>query len=82
MDSISIGCTKIITMKYTIENMKQPLTFMLDDRKTISINGYAFIDECGGTIIIVYGEGYRDSMSKYLTEDGDALNLKYVVVNL
>ena len=69
-------------MKYTIENMKEPLTFMLDNRKTISTNGYAFIDEWGGTIIIVYGEGRRDDMAKYLTNDGDLLRLKYKCINL
>jgi hypothetical protein len=69
-------------MKFTIENMKQPLTFMLDAKKTISTNGYAFIDECGGTIIIVYGEGKRDDMAKYLNEDGDILKIKYKCVKL
>jgi hypothetical protein len=57
--------------------MKQPLTFLTDDKKVISTNGYAFIDECGSTIIIVYGEGKRDDMAKYLTEDGDLVNIKY-----
>jgi hypothetical protein len=69
-------------MKYTIENMKQPLTFLTDDKKLISTNGYAFIDECGGTIIIVYGEGKRDDMAKYLTEDGDLLRIKYKCIKL
>ena len=69
-------------MKYTIENMKEPLTFMLDNRKTISTNGYAFIDEWSGTIIIVYGEGRRDDMAKYLTNDGDLLRLKYKCIML
>ena len=55
---------------------------MLDNRKTISTNGYAFIDEWGGTIIIVYGEGRRDDMAKYLTNDGDLLRLKYKCINL
>jgi hypothetical protein len=57
------------------------LTF-LTDKKEISTNGYAFIDECGGTIIIVYGEGHRDEMSKYLDDDGDILKLKYKCVKL
>ena len=69
-------------MKFTIVNMKEPLTFMLDNRKTISTNGYAFIDEWDGTIIIVYGEGRRDDMAKYLTNDGDLLRLKYKCINL
>ena len=62
--------------------MKEPLTFMLDNRKTISTNGYAFIDEWSGTIIIVYGEGRRDDMAKYLSNDGDLLRLKYKCIML
>jgi hypothetical protein len=53
-----------------------------DNRKPITTNGYAFIDENGNTIIIVYGEGKRDDMSKYLSEDGDVLKLKYKVIKL
>ena len=49
----------------------------MEDKKTIIIDGYAFIDECGNCIIIVYGEGRRDSMIKYLSDDGDILNIKY-----
>lgn len=33
-----------------------------------SYNGYAFIDKMGHCIIIVYGEGKRDSLAKYLKE--------------
>ena len=69
-------------MKHTIERMKNPLVILDDNRKPITTNGYAFIDESGGTIIIVYGEGNRDVMSKYLSEDGDLLNIKYRIVNL
>ncbi len=69
-------------MRYSIENMKQPLTFLTDDKKVISTNGYAFLDECGNTIIIVYGEGKRDGMAKYLDEDGDLLMIKYKCVKL
>lgn len=63
-------------MKHTIEKMKTPMV-LHDGKKETSLNGYAFVDEFGGTIIVVYGEGYRDLMSKYLNEDGDKLNLKY-----
>jgi len=64
-------------MKHTIEKMKTPMIFQNDSKKDVVMNGYAFIDEMGGTILIVYGEGYRDLMSKYLSSDGDKLNLKY-----
>jgi hypothetical protein len=54
-------------MKFTIEKMKTPLTFLDDKKKEIVLNGYAFINEYGHCIIITYGEGYRDLMSKYLS---------------
>jgi hypothetical protein len=69
-------------MKHTIIKMKQPLVFLNDNRKEISTNGYAFIDEWDSTIIIVYGEGRRDDMSKYLLNDGDILKLKYECIML
>jgi hypothetical protein len=69
-------------MKHTIERMKNPLVILDDNRKPITTNGYAFVDECGGTIIIVYGEGRRDAMSKYLSEDGDLLGIKYKIMPL
>lgn len=69
-------------MKHSIVKMKNPLEYLDDNRKPISMNGYAFVDESGGTIIIVYGEGRRDVMSKYLSEDGDLLNIKYKIMPL
>jgi hypothetical protein len=69
-------------MKHTIERMKNPLVILDDNRKPITTNGYAFIDESGHTIIIVYGEGRRDAMSKYLSEDGDLLGIKYKIMPL
>ena len=53
-----------------------------DGKNLISLNGYAFIDENGSTIIIVYGEGRRDDMSKYLNSDSDPLGLKYKIIDL
>jgi hypothetical protein len=46
--------------------MEHVLSFMNDDRKQISMNGYAFIDENGKCYMIVYGEGRRDFLSNYL----------------
>jgi hypothetical protein len=69
-------------MTHTIVKMKNPLVILGDNRKEISMDGYAFLDDSGGTIIIVYGEGYRDLMSKYLNEDGDLLNIKYRTIKL
>lgn len=69
-------------MKFTIEKMKEPMTFLDDKKKVIKLNGYAFIDECGRCIIITYGEGYRDLISKYLSGKGDQLHIKYRCINL
>jgi len=55
-------------MKHTITKMNHILTYLNDDRKLISLNGYAFLDENRKCIIIVYGEGRRDLLSKHLTE--------------
>lgn len=67
-------------MKYTIEKM-QPLT-IIDDGKPITKNGYAFIDENGHCIIIVYGESNKDAMAGYLNEKGDRLGIKYKIIDL
>lgn len=61
--------------------MKNKLEYVEGNSK-FSLNGYAFIDESGGTIIIVYGEGRRDDMSKYLSGENDPLKLKYRIINL
>lgn len=55
-------------MKFTISKMEHVLTVFNDDRKLISLNGYAFIDENNKCFIIVYGESKRDLLSKYLNE--------------
>lgn len=49
-------------MKYTIEKMTTIL--MVDDKP---LNGYAFIDEWGHCIIIVYGENKRDLIINLLS---------------
>ena len=54
-------------MNYTINKMKEPLVFF-ENKKKISFNGYAFLDELGNCFIIVYGEGRRDSIINYLSE--------------
>ena len=61
--------------------MKTPLVYV-ENKKEFSMEGYAFLDEAGGTIIIVYGEGRRDDMDKYLTNDGDLINIKYNIIDL
>lgn len=68
-------------MKHTIEKMKEKLTILIEN-KLISYDGYAFIDEFGGCIIIVYGENKRDAMSEYLNNKNDPLCIKYKCVIL
>jgi hypothetical protein len=62
--------------------MNHNFEFLENNKNLTSLNGYAFMDECGCCIIIVYGEGRRDAMSKYLTEKGDPLGLKYKCIKL
>ena len=69
-------------MNHTIEKLKEPFTFMENNGKPTSLNGYAFIDEHGRCIIITYGEGRRDQMSKYLSGPTDELHIKYQCVNM
>lgn len=68
-------------MQHTIEKMP-PLEIVDDKGNLIKINGYAFMDEYGSCIIIVYGEGRRDAMSKYLNSESDPLGIKYKYVDL
>lgn len=68
-------------MKHTIVKMTHPMVYV-ENKKEYSMEGYAFLDESGGTIIIVYGEGRRDDMDKYLTNEGDLINIKYKVIDL
>jgi len=69
-------------MEYTIKNMNNTLSFINNEGKYVYYNGYAFMDKDGHCIIIVYGESRRDSMCKYLDDEGDSLNLKYKIINL
>jgi len=55
-------------MKHTIVQMKQKLEFLDENNKKDSLSGYAFIDEWGGCVIIVYGEKKKELLSKYLSE--------------
>ena len=69
-------------MYHAIEKIS-PIEIMDDNNKPVKLNGYAFMDEIGNCIIIRYGEGNRDAMSKYLNSEGeDLLGLKYKIVNL
>jgi len=68
-------------MEFTISKMKTPLV-VIENKKQYKLNGYAFINSVGGCIIIVYGEGRRDSMAKHLKGDTNEFSLKYNIVDL
>ena len=65
--------------------MKNKLEY-IEGKSLISLNGYAFIDECGHCIIIVYGENNMDRMSEYLDNKLDnsenMINIKYKYLEL
>lgn len=69
-------------MEHKIQKMKEVLRYQDENKKWISLNGYAFIDKCGHCIMIVYGENRRDSFSEYLNNNDDPLGIKYQYVNL
>lgn len=69
-------------MKHTIQKMNSKSSIFDENKKEIILDGYAFIDEWNHCIIIVYGDGKRDAMSKHLNSDSNELGLKYKVINL
>lgn len=63
--------------------MKKKYEFYNNDtKKYISLNGYAFMDECNRCYMIVYGENRRDSFVEYLNSEEDPLKIKYKCFNL
>lgn len=55
-------------MEHMIQNMSQKLNVYEGNKLIATLNGYAFIDKLGYCIIIVYGEGKRDTLIKYLSK--------------
>lgn len=55
-------------MKHTIVPMKQKIEILDENNKKISLTGYAFIDDWGFCIMIVYGEKKKELLTKYLSE--------------
>jgi len=68
-------------MKFTIHDMEEPFIYF-ENKKEIRLNGYAFIDEFGKCIIIVFGESRRDILKKHFEGPTNELNLKYQYVDL
>jgi len=61
-------------MNFRIEKMNHQLTYIGENKKAISFNGYAFINTDNNMcMIIAYGESRRDSIIKYFNELGDRL---------
>ena len=69
-------------MEFTIQKLEKPLSFLDDDRNLVSLCGYAFLDQIGRCIIIVYGESKMEQMSDYLNGDTDEIGIKYKYINL
>lgn len=69
-------------MKYTIKKLTEKLTYLDDNKKLISYNGYAFMDENNRCIIIAYGENRRDSISELLNEGNNNLGIIYKYIDL
>ena len=69
-------------MQFNIEKMKNKFEYF-EGNSLVSLNGYAFIDDTGKCIIIVYGESRRDQISKYLNDESDIkVNIKYQNIEL
>jgi len=56
-------------MEYTIEKMDTKISFENDKKKDVLLMGYAFIDEMGHCVFIVYGERKRDLIIEYLSKN-------------
>ena len=69
-------------MKFSIEKLKNSLEFIDEKKKIVSMNGYAFIDELGKCIIMVYGEGRRDFMEEHLKGNTNEYDLKYRYIDI
>jgi hypothetical protein len=53
-------------MEHLISEMPTKLTFLNEDKKWVTLTGYAVTDILGNCIIILYGENNRDKISNYL----------------
>lgn len=53
-------------MKFSVEKMKNDITYLNDQRKLVRHNAYAFIDSDDHCIIIVAGEKRRDDLIELL----------------
>ena len=49
--------------------MKSDLEFLDENRQLVALPGFAFIDELGFCIQIIYGEKKKELLSKYLNEN-------------
>ena len=73
-----ICCNNVIFVTNETHNREiRDKTPFLDERGKIDwVQGYAFMDESGHCIIITYGEGRRDAMSKYLSAKTDEMGIE------
>ncbi|MFA5366584.1 MAG: hypothetical protein WC333_01730 [Dehalococcoidia bacterium] len=54
-------------MRFTVKKMNGKVAFMNENKRWVKLNGYAFLDEYGHCIIIVYGEARMKDVEKYLS---------------
>jgi hypothetical protein len=52
-------------MHFTVKKMEGKVAFVNEDKRRVWLNGYAFLDECGHCIIIIYGEDRKKDVEKY-----------------
>jgi hypothetical protein len=54
-------------MYFTVKKMEGRVAFVNENKRRVWLNGYAFLDEYGHCIIIVYGEERMKDVMKYLS---------------
>ena len=63
-------------MKFNVNKFDHVMVIVDQHKRESSHQGYKFTDEHGNCIMIVYGEGRRDSFIEYFNNKGDELHLK------
>jgi hypothetical protein len=54
-------------MFFTVKKMENRVAFVNENKKPVKLNGYAFLDEFGHCIIIVYGEARKKDVEEFLS---------------
>lgn len=67
-------------MKYTISEMEDLVVY--ENKKQLKVKGYAFLDETGSCIMIVYGESRKKALMNHFDSDDNSLGIKYSIIDL